>query len=126
MVKIIQTPSELEETFALQLRAIKLPVPEREYRFHKTRKFLFDFAWPRMKIAVEVEGGTYGFKNPKTGRFVRSGRHSRGDGFYNDCVKYNLAAIDGWTVLRGDSKMVNNGELLKHLEEMIIAWKMGL
>jgi very-short-patch-repair endonuclease len=123
MVKI---PSELEKTFDLQLRAVDFPEPKREYRFHKIRKFLFDFAWPIMKIAVEIEGGTYGFKNQKTGRFVRSGRHSRGIGFHNDCIKYNLAAIDGWIVIRGDSKMVKSGELLSHLEDMFESWKTGL
>ena len=29
-----------------------------EYRFHPTRKWRFDYAWPENKIALEVEGGS--------------------------------------------------------------------
>lgn len=60
-----------------------------EHKFHKTRKWRFDFAWPDLKIAVEVEGGA----------FIR-GRHMRPSGFIADCEKYSVAAIEGWTVIR--------------------------
>jgi len=30
--------------------------PKTQYRFHPTRKYRFDFAWPTIKIAVEVQG----------------------------------------------------------------------
>ena len=81
--------SALEETFALQLRAEKVPPPYREYRFHPTRRWRFDFAWPAQKVAVEIEGGVFS-----------RGRHTRGSGFVKDCEKYNNAALMGWTVLR--------------------------
>lgn len=100
--------SELEETFALQVRAIKLPKPVREYRFHEKRRFRFDFAWPELKIAVEVDGGTFS-----------GGRHVRGLGHRTDAIKFNLAACSGWSVLRGDKKMVNSGELLQSLKELL-------
>jgi very-short-patch-repair endonuclease len=60
-----------------------------EYRFHPTRKWRFDFAWPENKRAMEVEGGVW------TG-----GRHTRGSGFLKDCEKYNAAASLGWRVFR--------------------------
>ena len=62
-----------------------------EYRFTPPRRFRFDFViLPlRKKIAVEVEGGTWG-----------KSRHGWGTGFKNDCEKYNLAVILGWKVLR--------------------------
>jgi very-short-patch-repair endonuclease len=113
-----KTMSGLEEELLFQIRAVGLPIPEREFRFHKERKFLFDFAYPINKIAIEVDGGTYGFKCKKTGKFIYSGRHTRGKGFYNDCIKMNLATIDGWKVLRGDSKMVKDGTLIKHIEDL--------
>ena len=100
--------TRLEEIFALQIRAMKLPVPVREYRFHSKRKFRLDFAWPELKIAVEVDGGTFS-----------NGRHVRGMGYRNDCIKINLASCSGWVVLRGDSKMVKSGELLESLEQLI-------
>jgi very-short-patch-repair endonuclease len=61
----------------------------REVRFHPTRRWRFDYANIVQKIAVEIEGGV----------FTR-GRHTRGKGYIEDCVKYNAAAALGWRVLR--------------------------
>ncbi len=63
--------------------------PVREYRFHPTRRWRFDFAWLEQKVAVEIEGGTF------TG-----GRHTTGAGHHGDCKKYNEAVYLGWKVLR--------------------------
>jgi len=60
-----------------------------EYKFHKDRKFRFDWAIPAIGVAVEYEGVNA----------VKS-RHTTKKGYSNDCIKYNLAAIDGWIVLR--------------------------
>jgi very-short-patch-repair endonuclease len=49
----------------------------------------FDLAFPEERLAVEIEGGIF------TG-----GRHVRGLGYHKDCIKYNLAAEQGWIVLR--------------------------
>lgn len=89
--------SRLEELLAWQMKTAEIPAPVREHRFHETRKFRFDFAWPDRKLAVEVEGGIYG-----------RGRHTRPRGFTNDCTKYNLAAAAGWTVLRFTPGMVRD------------------
>ena len=62
---------------------------EKEYRFHATRMWRFDYAFPQHRIALEVEGGVH------TG-----GRHIRPKGFLNDMEKYNAAAVAGWRVLR--------------------------
>lgn len=97
--------SDLEETFALQVRALRLPEPVREYRFAPPRRFRFDFAFQDERVAVEIDGATW-----------QNGRHNRGAGVNNDCHKYSLAAVHGWRVLRGDSKMVKSGELVKYLE----------
>ncbi len=61
----------------------------KEHKFHPTRKWRFDYAIPRLKIAIEVEGGVW------TG-----GRHVSPKGFLNDMEKYNTATIMGWRVLR--------------------------
>lgn len=103
---------DLEAIFALGLKALNFPKSEREYCFHPTRKWRFDFAWPAIKLAVEIEGGT-GVK----------GRHVRPEGFRNDCIKYNEAVILGWFVLRGDSQMVKSGSLLKILERKLQGFK---
>ena len=90
-----------EEAFALHCRAHNL-APVREHRFCEGRKWAFDFAWPETKIAVEIEGGT---------AFGRS-RHSKGQGFVNDCQKYNAAARLGWKVFRFTTEMVMAGEAI--------------
>ena len=98
--------SQLEDEFELQLRAAGLPPWEREYRFHDTRKWRLDFAWPDKHVAVEIEGGTW-----------VHGRHNRGAGFEADCEKYNTAGAWGWTVYRFTPSMVKSGEALKVIEE---------
>ncbi|MAF80093.1 hypothetical protein CL629_03385 [bacterium] len=72
-----------------------MPQPTREYRFHPTRKWRFDFAWVEEKIAVEVEGGIW-----------NSGRHSRGYGMEADMEKYNEATSLGWKVFRISGKHI--------------------
>jgi very-short-patch-repair endonuclease len=81
--------SELEAEFLLYIRASRLPKPEEEFKFDKKRRWRFDFAYPKHKIAIEIEGGIW------TG-----GRHTRATGFIKDCEKYNRATILGWRVLR--------------------------
>ena len=66
-----------------------LPRPVTEYRFHVTRLWRFDWAWPEEKVALEVEGGAW-----------TRGRHTRGKGFVNDIEKYNYGALEGWLILR--------------------------
>lgn len=62
---------------------------EAEYRFHPTRRWRFDWAYPAKKVAVEFEGGV-----------ATRGRHTRILGYTKDCEKYNQAALLGWAVLR--------------------------
>lgn len=64
-----------------------------EHKFHKVRKFRFDIAIPDMMLAIEYEG----LMSKKSG-------HTTIDGYVSDCTKYNLAQIDGWTVLRYTAK----------------------
>lgn len=63
-----------------------------ELKFHEKRRFRFDFAIPAEKIAIEYEGISVG-KGGKS-------RHTSITGYTRDCEKYNLAAVDGWRVLR--------------------------
>jgi len=97
--------SNAEEMLALHIKAYKLPTPHREFKFIWDRKFRFDFAWPGLQIAAEVEGGSWS-----------GGRHSRGEGFERDCVKYNYAAFLGWKVFRFTPAMIERGEAIKTLE----------
>lgn len=91
--------SKLEDLLARHMQLCKMPEPKKEYRFHPDRRWRFDFAFPDIKLAVEVEGGTW-----------NGGRHTRGSGFAADCEKYNEAVLLGWRVLRFDSKAVTSGQ----------------
>ena len=75
--------------FLLLLKKAKLPTPTSEYKFYPDRRWRFDYAFPKQKIAIEQEGGAWS-----------GGRHTRGKGFINDMEKYNKAVILGWRILR--------------------------
>lgn len=100
--------SDPEEALATLIKWTGLPTPEREYVFHHARKWRFDFAWPRLRIAVEVEGGSW-----------VAGRHNRGAAFEQDAIKYNEAALDGWTLLRVTPAMVDDGRAIAFIERAL-------
>lgn len=100
--------SHLENALLFQLKALKVELPEAEYRFHPTRKWRFDFAYPERHLAIEVEGGTW-----------KGGRHTRGSGYEKDCEKYNAAAMQGWAVLRFTSSMIQSGKAVKLIQEAL-------
>lgn len=64
-------------------------MPLSEHRFHVTRRWRFDYAWPEHQLALEVEGGVW-----------VGGRHTSGAGFVKDMEKYNEAACMGWRIIR--------------------------
>lgn len=84
-----QKQSEAEIRMSRALRSQGIKNYNREYKFHPTRRWRFDFAWPGRFIALEVEGGIYS-----------RGRHLTPKGFIGDCEKYNQAALMGWRVFR--------------------------
>ncbi len=108
-IKPARKAPDLVAIFLLGARVVKLPTPAKEYRFHPKRMWRFDLAWPQYKIAVEIEGGT-----------AKHGRHVRPAGYRADCIKYNTALLHGWRVIRGDSKMVKDGTLLKFVEAALV------
>lgn len=101
--------SELESELMFQIKAAELPAPQREYLFHPTRKWRADFCWPAYKLIAEVEGGVWS-----------QGRHVRGQGFIDDCEKYNEAACYDWTVLRFPEIFISDGRALEWLERIIV------
>ena len=61
----------------------------KEYKFHPERRWRFDFAIPKYKIAIEIDGGIWTY-----------GRHNRSQGYIADMEKLNEAAALGWVVLK--------------------------
>lgn len=99
-------PSYLEQQFERVIMRHELPQPVREYRFKCWR---FDFAWPKLLVAVEVDGGTF-----------NCGSHIRGKGYQRDCMKNNEAQLDGWSVLRADREMVGSDEFAVIVKKMLL------
>ena len=93
----MRTPSSLESLFESQLLGAEITGYQREYRF-SARAWRFDFAWPEYKIAIELEGAVHA-----------NGRHTRGTGFEDDCIKYNVALLYGWKVIRATRAHVERG-----------------
>jgi len=89
------------------LQSYGIPVPEREYKFHPTRKWKIDFAWPAYKFAVEIEGGVW-----------TKGRHIRGKGFSGDMEKYNNLAERGWTLLRYVPTQVGYSQIVRTIDRI--------
>lgn len=93
---------------------IEPPVPE--YSFAKAigRKWRFDYAWPLVKLACEVEGGLW-----------VGGRHSRGKGAIADLEKYSEAAILGWRIVYATPQELENGiaidRVMRALYEQVAA-----
>jgi len=84
--------------------------PVKEYRFHPTRLWRFDVAFPEQRVAVECDGGVWS-----------GGRHVRGGGYIADCEKLAEAAILGWRVLRVPTQWVKSGAALGYVERALRA-----
>ena len=93
--------SQLEDTLELLMIADGLPPFQRERRFHPTRRWRLDFAWPDYKVACEVHGGTWS-----------GGRHTRGLGFQKDRSKMNEAHLLGWLVIEVTAHHIETGKAL--------------
>lgn len=76
-------------------------MPLTEHRFHPTRRWRFDYAWPEQMVALEVEGGVW-----------VGGRHTSGAGFVKDMEKYNEAACLGWRIIRCQPRELCNSKTI--------------
>lgn len=99
--------SRLEETLMAHLRVNDISGWEREFRFHPTRKWRFDFAFPEIKLAVECEGGLAG------------GRHCMVGGYLGDIDKYNEAEILRWHVLRFAWPHIRTGQAIESVKRFL-------
>jgi len=101
--------SQGEETLAFQLKAEGITF-QREYRFHPTRRWRFDFVIPEYRLAIEVDGSVYS-----------RGRHTRGKGWEEDAIKLSEAAILGWYVMRFSTGQVKSGVAIEQVRRFLSA-----
>lgn len=94
--------------YYLRLCGADLPAPVRDYRFHPTRKWRLDWAWPQQRVALEVDGGRYAFAG---------GRHATDA----DHEKLNRAASMGWRVLHVSPEALRNspGALIADIRDAL-------
>lgn len=90
-----------------------VPVPAREYKFHGTRNWRFDYAWPEHRLALEVEGGIWMSQHGK------KSRHFTGAGAVKDMEKYNEAAALGWRLLRRTPDKLLTNETIQLIKKSI-------
>jgi len=89
--------SEYEKIFDIAWEAVGLTTEclVKEFSFHPTRKFRFDRALPKYKIAIEIDGGTH---------LQNGGRHNQD----SDRLKINEAMLLGWQVIRFSGSQVKS------------------
>lgn len=88
---MIDTPT----TLICRIDQMGILRPQKEFHFSTSRQWRFDFAWPEVRIAIEIEGGISKYK---------PGRHIRPQGFQDDLDKYNTGTSYGWRIFRFSSK----------------------
>lgn len=131
----------MNDIFFMHLKALRLPEPTVEHRFHPKRKWRFDYAWPDLKVAVEKEGGAYARvvvcnhcgqkvgRTLKSGKYVyvrEGGRHNTGKGLENDMEKYNNAVLLGWRLFRFTPQQMDDGDAALFLEKVFSAMSVGI
>lgn len=75
--------------FAQTCEQFGLPKPVAEFKWHPTRKFRADYAWPEHRVLLELQGGVYTF-----------GKHGRGSGIVKDMEKVSEASALGWLTIQ--------------------------
>lgn len=79
---------------------------EQEYRFHKKRRWRFDYACEAAKVAVEINGGNYA-----------GGRHINPTAIVKEYEKYAEAAAMGWVVI-SCTPMTNGNPVMRFGSDM--------
>lgn len=96
--------------FLSQLALAGLPAPDREIVFALPRKWRWDFAFERERVAVEYQGGI--FSKGKSG-------HSNVSGLRRDYEKFTEGALRGWLIVLIDAASVQSGKALEWVERAL-------
>lgn len=106
----------------------------KELRFHPTRLWRFDFACEREKIAVEIQGGTFGnpvkchhchatvMRKTKAGGWFmvrEGGRHQNAKALEGEYTKLNEAQLLGWRVFLFTPQMVKEKKAINLISSLV-------
>ena len=98
--------------FLTQIKLNGLPKPVPEFKFHPTRKWRADWAWPEEKLIVEMEGGIFG----NCRRMQKSGWHQSISGMLDDKNKYNEMNMLGYSLLRFIPSEIKDGTAVRMIK----------
>lgn len=98
---------------------IPLLACEREWYFHPSRRWKFDFAWPEALVALEIDGGMT-YRRIGSRLYVVPSGHASPEGRRQDIEKSNAALALGWLVFRATSTMLT-GRAAEQLVLMLAA-----
>ncbi len=95
-----------ERWFISRWKQIGGQIYEREWRFHPDRKWRFDFAFPKIKVAVEIDSAAHKIY---------------WNSYTRDVEKMNEALLMGWQVFRVTGQMIKKDdiEFLERLKEYV-------
>jgi hypothetical protein len=96
-----------QDQFQQCCKACGIEEPEKEVRVTKDRKFRFDYAWPDIRLAVELNGGIW----------RKGGGAHTGIGHIRDMEKFNLAQEEGWVVLQYTPTGINYDQICRVYED---------
>ncbi len=92
-----------EKHFERDLKAMKIEGWTTQFKFHETRKWMFDFAFVDLKLAIEIDGGIWNEK----------GGHTTGVGYESDRKKDEAA------LLACTPSMVKAGDAIRTTEILV-------
>ena len=83
----LETPNRYESLFITLWTTMfpQLPAPTAQYRFHDTRKWRLDFAWPDVMLGIEIDGQVHAIRAQRVKDAAKS-RALLEDGWY--CVHW--------------------------------------
>lgn len=102
-LKRVQRRSKLELAMLEQMERACIETPHCEHRPLEWRKYRLDFAWPKMRKGVEVQGMVHRIK----GRFRA------------DIEKRAELLLAGWSVLEVDGESIKDGRALEWLKRFL-------
>lgn len=112
--------TEIEDRFAADLdrHGIKYV---RQARLIRRRQWRWDFAIPKARVAIEIQGLMI-MRDPVSGELITRGGHATPQGMRNDMEKAHAILLVGWLPLAFERTHVRNGYAARTVVRLINRW----